>query len=200
MKKTIYIILLHFIIIASIHAQATIGSENTPDEGAILEITSGNNKGMLLPRVYLSNPASWAPLQGTPKDGMIVFNTNTLNKDNLKGKGTYLWYNNEWHIIQRGSAPCSNVPDTPSAITFNTRTIDRGKNELFIVASVPEVINAGTYTWSLPAGLSGTSNENYITITASEAKPYDATQIKVIVSNDCGSSAQVSGTGEIIVK
>ncbi|MDH6354076.1 hypothetical protein M2132_000398 [Dysgonomonas sp. PH5-45] len=199
MKKKAYIILIFFALFISANAQVTIGRGTAAHAGSILEIESNSSKGLLLPRVSLARYDYWQPLEGTPDDGMLVFNTNTSTLNNLKGKGTYVWYNNRWNILQRASSPCTSAPGTPVSISFNTRTIDKGSNNLFIVASVPEVKGASSYSWVLPVGLTGTSNENYITITASASGSYDASQIKVSVSNDCGSGSQVSGTGTIEV-
>jgi len=57
-----------------------------------------------------------------------------------------------------------------------------------------------TYTWSLPAGLTGSSTTNSITITGATTGSYDASTITVTVTNSCGAtSAVTAGVGSICV-
>jgi len=199
MKRSIYIFLIFFILLwAKTEAQVTIGSSKEPNIGAILDIDSDTKRGLLLPRVSLSNVSSWSPLAGDVTEGMVVFNTNTSTDNGLKGKGTYVWFNAKWNRMHTVYT-CTSAPTPPSSINFNTRIINKNKNELFIIASVPEVMNAGKYNWTLPAGLNGQSNENYITISGTATGTYPASGIKVSVTNSCGNSAQISGTGDNIV-
>ena len=83
-------------------------------------------------------------------------------------------------------------PDQPENITGDFTTC-AGANETYSVPLDPAV---GTYTWTLPAGWSGTSTTNSITVTIGA----DGGEISVIPSNTCGDgpaqtvTAQVSAT------
>ena len=63
---------------ADINAQVTIGSQEDPTSGAVLDLSkvSSSNLGLMLPRVSLTNLSSWFPLSGTPVNGMLVYNIN----------------------------------------------------------------------------------------------------------------------------
>lgn len=57
-------------------AQVKIGDNPTTiNPGSVLELES-TNKGLLLPRLALTNTTTWLPLLGTPAAGMHVYNTN----------------------------------------------------------------------------------------------------------------------------
>jgi hypothetical protein len=100
-----------FLIANSAQAQVTIGSGNPPATGALLDLkendaTDGNvtaTKGIILPRVVLSGPASLEPLlsaadaadptQRTTHRGLIVYNIATTA--NLQ-EGLYCWDGTQW--------------------------------------------------------------------------------------------------------
>ncbi|MDH6308539.1 hypothetical protein M2451_000850 [Dysgonomonas sp. PFB1-18] len=82
-----------------IQAQVTIGADQKPHDGAVLDIVSDGKKGLLLPRVLLTSVTDWRPLNGTSVDGMLIYNTNTSSDNNLSGKGIYIWFNNRWYIL-----------------------------------------------------------------------------------------------------
>ncbi|MDR0863855.1 MAG: hypothetical protein LBO74_02845, partial [Candidatus Symbiothrix sp.] len=90
---------------------------------------------------------------------------------------------------------CSAKPATPGAMTISTAAVL--VNGTF-TATVPAV-TSGTliptsYTWSLPAGLTGSSTTNSITIKGVTVGTYAAGSIKVTAQNDCGTSDVASNT------
>ncbi|WP_149239715.1 hypothetical protein [Dyadobacter sp. 32] len=87
---------------ASVFAQVKIGDNPTViNAGSALEIES-TNKGLLMPRVSLSNTTTWG-LLGTQVAGMHVYNTNTgITSSNtdyptlIAKKGEYYWDGTGW--------------------------------------------------------------------------------------------------------
>lgn len=102
MKKITFIIsVLLSLYVTDIKAQATVGAGREPHDGAVLEIVSGDIRGLLLPKVSLNSESVWGPIGGNKTDGMVVFNTNTSAANGLKGKGVYMWYRDKWNILNK---------------------------------------------------------------------------------------------------
>ena len=96
MKK----IFVALVLIASFSASAQIkigGIPTSLKDGSLLELES-SNKGVLFPRVLLTNTTVWAPLVGlTPEMGMTVYNTATdgdVTPGLYTNNGT-IWVKNE---------------------------------------------------------------------------------------------------------
>lgn len=103
-------------ITATANAQLNVGSTTAPNAGAMLEI-SGSTKGLLMPRVSLTNTTTWG-LTGTQTPGMAVYNTNTgITSTNVTypkhpdGKGAYYWDGSGWIVTGAG-----NFSDTASTL------------------------------------------------------------------------------------
>lgn len=75
------IVLLLFLIasVQLVNAQVKVGENPTSiNKGSILELESAN-KGLLFPRVVLTNTTTWSLSTGsTPVAGMVVYNTKTI--------------------------------------------------------------------------------------------------------------------------
>ena len=102
MKKVLFFALLPMILGAvSVNAQVRIGGDGAPHTAAVLDLNATdaiNNgpRGLALPRVSLANGT--AQLNGVnPKDGMLVYNTNSS-----LGVGLYYWVTNKWVKLQVG--------------------------------------------------------------------------------------------------
>lgn len=82
------------------NAQVGIGTP-TPNASAMLDITA-NDKGVLIPRVALTDATT--PLTGatTHENSLLVYNTATAS-ENVEGKevtpGFYYWNVNKWERI-----------------------------------------------------------------------------------------------------
>jgi len=76
MKRFIHLIVIMMACMfsLSLRAQVTIGANTTPDINAVLDLVSGSNKGLLLPRVALTSTTSYLPLSAFTA-GMVVYNT-----------------------------------------------------------------------------------------------------------------------------
>ena len=79
-------------------------------------------------------------------------------------------------------------PDDPGPIT-DIDTIIEGAFEIFSIVDVP---NAETYTWTLPAGLTGSSDSTSIQITADVGSGGSDYTIQVVGTNACGNSSNPS--------
>ncbi len=79
MKRLLFTIAIGVVAVSASHAQTKIkdgtvtASPTLPNSAAILDLES-NNKGLLLPRVSLSNTTTWG-LTATPAIGMQIYNT-----------------------------------------------------------------------------------------------------------------------------
>lgn len=74
------------------YGQVGIGT-TTPDLSSILDVTS-TNKGILTPRISLSNTSLATPVT-TPATGLLVYNTNATVVDG-DGTGFYYWDSTQW--------------------------------------------------------------------------------------------------------
>jgi hypothetical protein len=97
MKKVLFEMFLLFLIVsgtANLKAQVTIGSEQNPQGGAVLDLSQVNdrNLGFLLPRVSLVNVTDWQ-LRGDSNNGvgMLVYNTNPDTAGGNGKAGVYIW-------------------------------------------------------------------------------------------------------------
>ncbi len=90
-----YLILL-LLLACKLHAQVTIGNDDPPHEGAVLELKS-NNKGFLGPRVQLESISSPNPITN-PAVGLLVFNIadSGTGDEQVKKERFYVWGGAEW--------------------------------------------------------------------------------------------------------
>ena len=85
-----------------VSAQVTIGTNNDPHAGAVLDLQS-TSKGLLLPRISLTNVTTFtldekgADTAATAK-GMVVYNTNA-NITGGAGVGVYVWDGAKWTTV-----------------------------------------------------------------------------------------------------
>lgn len=81
MKKIITISFVFLIAAFKSNAQTGVNTRN-PDASANMEILSGN-KGLLIPRLSVPDVKVKTPIAVVPKDGLLIYNTNTLTKKTL---------------------------------------------------------------------------------------------------------------------
>lgn len=96
MKKIYFLLFFVAFLAVNAKAQVTIGSEDAPEDGAVLELKS-SNLGFLLPRVPLQGLSSAAPLPSHVR-GMVVFNTTNSPSDTLQ-VGLYYDTGSKWERI-----------------------------------------------------------------------------------------------------
>jgi hypothetical protein len=164
MKKH-YLLLAGAILAATVQTQAQIkiGGTGAPDGSAMLEVTagSGNNKGILLPRIALANVAGWGLSGSTPVAGMFIYNTNATVTGG-SGVGTYYWDGTQW-VKSTGSAtsgwtltgnagtdPATNFIGTTDAQPFLIRTNNTEKLRIAANGNVGIGVAAPTAQLQLP--------------------------------------------------
>ncbi|NDV67847.1 FISUMP domain-containing protein [Dysgonomonas sp. 25] len=114
---------------ANVFAQVTIGSGDKPNEGALLDLkmTGTTTKGMVLPRVALTDPDNLFPMltdnggggytegvkatEDALHAGLVVYNT---NKCDPFGKGFYVWTGEQWQGINNATPLVLNPPSISS--------------------------------------------------------------------------------------
>jgi hypothetical protein len=100
MKK---IITSFTVLLTTLTFAQNVGVNSTgtaPNASAILDVDAApaNNKGMLIPRIPLTDIATQAPVTGTAPTSLIVYNTNTTTI-NGNGEGYYYWSGSKWISI-----------------------------------------------------------------------------------------------------
>ncbi len=107
-------------------AQVGIGT-NTPNASSILDITS-SNKGILVPRVSITNIALQAPIGGTASIGLLVWNTNTTTIGG-KGVGFYYWDGLKWvYLINTNTIATYVTPHNTLDAAYDEGGAGFGKN------------------------------------------------------------------------
>jgi hypothetical protein len=157
MKKMIFLMLTLLIMgVASMNAQVTIGSENLPHSGAVLDLQS-DNLGLKLPNVALGNDLTVFKLPVTAEStkekakGMYVYNTNPVI-----GEGVYVWDGGQWIQIKEtiGTKPVTKItiiPTDPSYAVLSYTTLQLNAEV------IPEDASNSKITWSISGG-SGSAN------------------------------------------
>lgn len=119
-----------------------------PDAGAMLDISS-TNKGLLIPRVNITNLATIAPITGSATVSMLVYNTNATT-----GQGYYYWNGATWVRLSTGDAwqltgnagtnATTNFLGTTDNIDFSIR---RANLERFRLNASSVVFNENSYNY-----------------------------------------------------
>jgi hypothetical protein len=150
MKKVLFFSLfLFFYGAAGVKAQVTIGKNEAPHPGSVLDLRSAD-KGLLLPRVNISDANNfqlWADKEDEAI-GMLVYNINAAMTDG-QGAGIYVWNGSKWVFaaISGGAA----VPVTTISVGSEGSVTDiTAPNSLQLTASVlPAYATNGNVTWSV---------------------------------------------------
>ena len=123
--QIIFILLLFCVLSTSASfAQVAIGNIN-PGASSILDIHNGsNNKGILIPKVSISNLNNYAPIAVMPENGLIVYNTN-----NTTGVGFYFWEETSWSKLLTESEN-NNLYSANDKLS-SPRTVDQFNYDLY---------------------------------------------------------------------
>ncbi|QNJ97950.1 autotransporter outer membrane beta-barrel domain-containing protein [Constantimarinum furrinae] len=110
-----FLLLISFILgIGLLHGQVGIGT-TTPQAGSILDISS-SDKGILVPRVNITNLATIAPITGGATTGLLVYNTNTTT-----GEGYHYWTGSVWvPLLGKDWKQSGNVSTNPASDFIGT--------------------------------------------------------------------------------
>jgi hypothetical protein len=193
-KKVLLFLSLALVLSVNLRAQVTIGGLTTPKAGALLDLNSSTPGGLVLSNVDLTDlsviPANTFVGISTQQDtnqelaGMIVYNTNATT-----GIGIHVWDGEDW------IKPCA--PPAPGPITFSgTSFCSAGST---FTAKIDSVKGATSYVWSLPAGLTGTSNDTIITIGWTTEGVYPAGSITVRAKSSCGAGTRRASAQAVTV-
>ena len=121
-------------------SQVTIGTQSSPLQGALLDLKQNDDpaggttatKGMMYPRVALSDPNNLAPmLAGTDLaaaiklqyKGLIVYN---VTEDANFHKGLYVWDGAAWNPVQTGVQNSDNVLKASNGLSISTDSVVLG--------------------------------------------------------------------------
>jgi hypothetical protein len=117
-------------------AQVKVGDNPTTiNAGSVMELES-TNKGLLMPRISLTNTTTWG-LLGTAAAGMHVYNTNmgiissnTIYPTLIAKTGEYYWDGTGWVAL--------------ATITFQPVQVKMKANDQYIPIGTPTVLNFPT--------------------------------------------------------
>ncbi|MDR1633080.1 MAG: Ig-like domain-containing protein [Dysgonamonadaceae bacterium] len=168
-KKTSFLILLFLIVFgtANLYAQVTIGSDDEPHSGAILDLRS-DNKGLKLPTVSLEDVAEFKlSADATGAEGMMVYNTNNEIAGG-NGIGIYIW-SGKWTFAGK-NAPVD-VPVSRIVITSeeNVNTVRVGDTLRLTARVLPDTASNQKLAWrvlwssSLTAGKAVVNDAGLVT-------------------------------------
>lgn len=111
-KIGVWVLASFFIIPAMVQAQTTgIGINTTgadPDASSILDVNA-TDKGILIPRVALTNVNTGAPIT-SPANGLMVYNTNASVTGGF-GTGFYFWGGSSWTKVATGNPVQATLTD-----------------------------------------------------------------------------------------
>lgn len=97
MKRQLFIILLLLYVASPLFSQVAINNTGAdPDGSAILDLSS-NDKGLLLPRMIITDVDSDMSPVENPANGLIIYNTGSVNVP----EGVYMWNSSdaEWAAL-----------------------------------------------------------------------------------------------------
>ncbi|MGE9616784.1 MAG: hypothetical protein ACQPRJ_04385 [Solitalea-like symbiont of Acarus siro] len=156
------------IFILLIYSGPIQSQETSPGkyEGLALHLdVPGGDKGILLPKVELTDTTQYSPIHGQERNGLLVEN---IRVDTIKGlvHGLYMWNQSRWDKL----LTYADIPDISGGTEVYTGTEDPNKSDSskIITASIGSLyINKTTKTifkktdkgWTIEVDLQGT---NYI--------------------------------------
>jgi hypothetical protein len=126
MKKIIYFFCMA-LGISQIASAQNIGINPTgalPNPSALLDIDAAplNNKGLLIPRVSLTDVSVYAPIVGTPVTSLLVYNTNPAMIGG--GLGFFYWDGTKWVQSMGPAGPVGPAGPAGAAGTAGTNGIN----------------------------------------------------------------------------
>jgi hypothetical protein len=101
LRHGLFLIIIFLLFTLPNQAQVAVNTDGTsPEDCAILDINAAD-KGVLFPRVSISDLDTQTPIEGIMIDGLIVYNI--TETDGIQ-KGFYFWRESKWNLIKDGSS------------------------------------------------------------------------------------------------
>jgi hypothetical protein len=159
MKRIFFLMLVLLIgVSASMNAQVTIGSDQDPRDGAVLDLSQvyEKNLGFLLPQVSLTNIDGWQ-LKGSSTNGigMLVYNINE-DVEGGNGSGLYVWSGAAWNPVKAASGFSASVLVTDFTVDpYNSAGVEiwEGASQPFTVSEYyPPTATYQAVTWDIASG------------------------------------------------
>ncbi|MDR0681809.1 MAG: fibrobacter succinogenes major paralogous domain-containing protein [Dysgonamonadaceae bacterium] len=188
-QKMIFLALtLWMLSVASMKAQVTIGSDQDPHEGAILDLSQSARLGLLLPQVFLTNVTSWQ-LSGNEAngEGMLIYNTNDDVPDG-NGKDIYVWIRGSWKPI--GPVMLKRFELDKSLLFLDTDNETGTITAQNFTGSDDKPFSSVTVSWSVVAGtvpddVSISPVDNTFTVTSGSTGSFTVRATAGGVTQDC---------------
>ena len=164
MKKILFsiVLILTTVFFSHLNAQVTIGSNAEPNSGAVLDLISGGEKGLLMPRVALTSTRVFGPVISTDgtlnnvantkhTEGMTVYNTATNNSDTGYEVSPGYYYNDGTKWVRLPSR-YTNWFFMPS-VSFNTSAIVYNQTKDLYALYKAQFMTPAVKSTSAPASL-----------------------------------------------
>ncbi|GHU81036.1 hypothetical protein FACS1894145_7960 [Bacteroidia bacterium] len=162
MKKVLFLWLFLLILgTAGISAQVTIGANEEPHPGAVLDLKS-YDKGFLLPNVYLIDANVFQLSTGGESEavGMMVYNISDVTL-NGRGTGVYVWNGTKWMFVALSGSVQTPVTDITVRTQGDVTSIMSGFSLQFLADVLPSNATNKDLAWTVvPFAGTGTGTVN----------------------------------------
>lgn len=174
-------------------SEVTFTTASIPDDASLImgvqTVCQGQNSvTYTIPTVAYSTSYLWTlpvGVTGTSTTNSITVNySKTFISGNISVKGHNNWGDGAASSL---SINANLLPENAGIITGNN-SVCQGENS--VTYSVPAILNATTYSWTLPPGVTGNSTTNILTVNFS--KTATSGNITVKGHNDCGDGVSYS--------
>lgn len=176
MKKILYISAIIVGTTTGLFAQEGFGTSN-PDPSSVIDMVA-NDKGVLLPRVALTNLNDNATIT-SPADYLTVMNTASAGTGNAAvSPGYYYWLNNQWNAVSSSSQQPWNIQTTTNQATNNTQDIYQmgsvtiGKDEAIAPLDVVGAIRGGNPNLTATVGANSIAIGNSVEASGSSSSAF----------------------------
>lgn len=108
MKRHGLIVLLIFLFaVGAAYPQVAVNNTGASAENCAILDVNATDKGLLLPRIVLTDLNSSAPVEAsTIVNGLLVYNTGGVNDID---EGFYFWNNEKWNLLTTSSTPITQI-------------------------------------------------------------------------------------------
>ena len=141
MKNFTYYLLVSIFSFTLVNAQVGIGT-STPNSASILDINaSAGDKGIMIPRVNITDLNNQAPIIGAIEETLLVYNTN-----NGTGKGFHYWTGMMWQKLNaaNSSMTMATTANNDWSLTGNAGTTPGAGNNNYLGTSDNTDFSIGT--------------------------------------------------------